>query len=167
MALAEWITIGELAERSGVATSALRFYESQGLISSRRTEGNQRRFRRGMLRRVSIIKAAQAVGLSLEDVAGALGGLPPEKDPTARDWERMSRTWRRQLDARIANLSRLREDLASCIGCGCLSLQKCALFNQGDVAVKLGPGPRYLLGETSEDAARAATSPTPALYIKP
>jgi MerR family redox-sensitive transcriptional activator SoxR len=155
MALPEWITIGELAERSGVATSALRFYESQGLITSRRTEGNQRRFRRGMLRRVSIIKAAQAVGLSLEDVAAALERLPEDKDPTARDWERMSRAWRRQLDERIVNLQRLREDLASCIGCGCLSLQRCALFNQDDVASRLGAGPRYLMGETSEEAERA------------
>jgi MerR family redox-sensitive transcriptional activator SoxR len=152
MALPGWITIGELAERSGVATSALRFYESQGLITSRRTEGNQRRFRRGMLRRVSIIKAAQAVGLSLDEVAAALERLPNDKDPTARDWERMSRAWRTQLDERIASLQRLRADLASCIGCGCLSLQRCALFNQGDMAMKLGAGPRYLLGDTREDA---------------
>jgi MerR family redox-sensitive transcriptional activator SoxR len=157
MALPEWITIGELAERSGVATSALRFYEAQGLITSRRTGGNQRRFRRGTLRRVSIIKAAQAVGLSLEDVAAALDGLPHDKDPTARDWQRLSRAWRGQLDLRIAALERLRGDLAECIGCGCLSLQRCALFNQGDMAQKLGPGPRYLLGDTSAEA-RAANS---------
>lgn len=162
MALGEWISIGELAARSGVATSALRFYEEQGLITSRRTEGNQRRFRRGTLRRVSIIKAAQAVGLSLEEVAAALEGLPHEKDPTVRDWARMSRAWRTKLDERIANLQRLREDLVSCIGCGCLSLQKCALFNQGDMAERLGPGPRYLLGETSEDAREVASGATAA-----
>lgn len=146
------MTIGELAERSGVATSALRFYEARGLITSRRTEGNQRRYARGMLRRVSVIKAAQAVGLSLEEVATALATLPEGKEPTVRDWERMSKAWRKGLEERIAALQELRDDLASCIGCGCLSLQRCKLFNPGDAAARLGQGPRYLMGDTSAEA---------------
>lgn len=152
MALPPTITIGELAERSGIAPSALRFYESKGLIESERTAGNQRRYRRATLRRVSIIRAAQTVGLSLEEIGAALESLPHGKDATARDWERMSRAWRRQLDQRIDALEELRDDLSGCIGCGCLSLQRCALFNQGDAASRLGPGPRYLLGDRAEDA---------------
>jgi MerR family redox-sensitive transcriptional activator SoxR len=149
------ITIGELAERTGVATSAIRFYESRGLITAERTDGNQRRFRRGDIRAVSVIRAAQAVGLSLEEVGGALRALPEGKVPTARDWERMSRRWRRQLDDRIAALERLRDDLSACIGCGCLSMERCALFNQDDIARKLGNGPRYLLGNTQTEAESA------------
>jgi MerR family redox-sensitive transcriptional activator SoxR len=151
----EHITIGELAERTGVATSAIRFYESKGLLTSERTGGNQRRFRRGDIRAVSVIRAAQAVGLTLEEVGEALRQLPEGKVPTAKDWERMSRRWRADLDERIAALTRLRDDLSSCIGCGCLSLQTCALFNQDDMARMLGSGPRYLLGDTAKDAEAA------------
>jgi MerR family redox-sensitive transcriptional activator SoxR len=152
MAPAATLTIGELAERSGVATSALRFYEDQGLISSKRTPGNQRRYTRGTLRRVSIIRAAQRVGLTLEEVGAALAALPEGREPTLRDWERMSRRWRKQLEERIEALQQLREELTSCIGCGCLSLQRCRLFNPGDTAAKLGAGPRYLLGDSSAEA---------------
>ena len=145
------LTIGELAARSGVATSALRFYEEQGLISAERTAGNQRRYTRGTLRRVSIIRAAQRVGLTLDEVGSALAELPEGREPTVRDWERMSRRWRKQLEERIAGLEQLREELTSCIGCGCLSLQRCRLFNPGDAAARLGQGPRYLLGNSSAE----------------
>lgn len=151
MTLPAWITIGELAQRSGVATSALRFYESQGLISSRRTAGNQRRYARATIRRVSIIRAAQACGLSLDEIGAALQKLPSERVPLKRDWERMSRAWQKQLDQRIAGLRALREELTDCIGCGCLSLQRCGLFNRRDTAARLGPGPRYLLGDDPDE----------------
>ncbi len=152
------ITIGELAERTGVATSAIRFYESIGLLTSERTEGNQRRFRRGDIRVVSVIRAAQAVGLTLDDVGEALAQLPSGKTPTARDWERMSKRWQEGLDDRIAALERLRDDLSSCIGCGCLSLQTCALFNQDDMAGTLGSGARYLMGDSRADAETATAA---------
>lgn len=148
----DWLTIGELAGRSGVATSALRFYETKGLIESHRTDGNQRRYPRATLRRVALIRAGQEVGLSLAELASALETLPHEKTPTKRDWERLSRAWRTRLDTQIAELQALRDDLADCIGCGCLSLKSCAIFNPGDVASDLGTGPRYLLGDTWKDA---------------
>ncbi len=154
----DWITIGELAERTGVATSAIRFYESIGLLTSERTEGNQRRFRRGDIRMVSVIRAAQAVGLTLDEVGEALAQLPSGKTPTARDWGRMSRRWQEGLDDRIAALERLRDDLSSCIGCGCLSLQTCALFNQDDMAGTLGSGARYLMGDSRADAETATAA---------
>lgn len=147
MSLRDEITIGELAARSGVATSALRYYEDRGLIASRRTSGNQRRYPRATLRRVSVIKAAQQLGLSLDEIARAMEALPDRRTPNRRDWERMSRSWRRLLDERIAALERLRDTLDGCIGCGCLSLDTCALFNQDDVLAARGPGPRILLGE--------------------
>lgn len=143
----EWLTIGELADRAGVATSALRFYESRGLIASERTTGNQRRYPRATLRRVSLIRAAQEVGLSLGEVALALETLPPEGTPTKRDWERLSRSWRARLDTQIAELEALRDELTDCIGCGCLSLKSCAIFNPSDAVSKKGSGPRYLLGD--------------------
>jgi MerR family redox-sensitive transcriptional activator SoxR len=143
-----FLTIGEIAQRSGVAASALRFYETRKLVSSHRGPGNQRRYHRSMLRRISIIKVAQSLGLSLEEIASALEMLPDKRTPTRRDWERLSLNWRDQLDARIANLEKLREQLSSCIGCGCLSLKRCALYNPGDRAAVRGPGPRYLLGDT-------------------
>lgn len=150
MALANELTIGELAARSGVAASALRFYESRGLIASRRSEGNQRRFPRAMLRRVAIVRAAQALGLSLDEVQAALETLPEGRTPTKRDWARLSRAWRRGLGERIAELERLRDDLSGCIGCGCLSLRECALLNAGDRVATRGAGPRYLLGDAPE-----------------
>jgi MerR family redox-sensitive transcriptional activator SoxR len=141
------LTIGEAARRSGVATSALRFYEEQGLIESERTAGNQRRFRRSELRRVAVIRAAQAFGLSLTEIKDALDGLPDGRVPTRSDWELLSRSWRGLIDERIAGLQRLRDEVSSCIGCGCLSLQSCALYNSGDRAAGHGAGPRYLYGD--------------------
>ena len=138
------ITIGQLAERSGVATSALRFYESQGLIESERTTGNQRRYARAVLRRVAFVRAAQRVGLSLDEIRAALETLPAGRTPTKADWERLSHSWRRRLDEQIAELIGLRDRLTSCIGCGCLSLRRCALSNPGDVAGSRGPGAQYL-----------------------
>ncbi len=146
-----FLTIGETAQRSGVAASALRFYETRKLVSSHRGPGNQRRYHRSMLRRISIIKIAQSLGLSLEEIASALETLPENRTPTRRDWEKLSLNWRDQLDTRIANLEKLREQLSSCIGCGCLSLKRCALYNPGDRAAARGTGPRYLLGDTPEN----------------
>jgi len=142
--MADELTVGELAQRSGVAASALRFYESRGLISSRRNKGGQRRYERAMLRRVAVIRAAQAVGLSLDEIRSALDALPSGRTPNTRDWERLSRGWRRKLDARIEELERLRDRLTSCIGCGCLSLSTCGLLNPGDVVAREGPGAHYL-----------------------
>ena len=159
MTLPAQITIGELAQRTGVATSALRFYEARGMIRSERTEGNQRRFNRSVIRRVSVIRAAQACGLSLDEIAAALVTLPGDRVPLKRDWERMSAAWQRQLEDRIAGLQALREDLTSCIGCGCLSLQKCNLFNRQDAAARLGSGPRYLLGDDPTEVAGSASRP--------
>lgn len=146
----DYLTIGEMAARSGVATSALRFYESRGLITSTRTAGNQRRYSRATLRTVAVIRAAQAVGLSLEEVGRTLAGLPEGRAPTKADWERFSRSWRSGLERKIADLEQLRNELTGCIGCGCLSLRSCALFNPGDSASARGPGARYLLGDTPE-----------------
>ena len=134
------LTVGELSERSGVAPSALRYYEELGLITSRRTAGNQRRYERGMLRRVSFVRAAQAVGLSLDEISEALATLPGDRTPTKRDWTRLSAGWRGILDARIERLERLRDRLDGCIGCGCLSLRSCALHNPDDVKAARGPG---------------------------
>jgi MerR family redox-sensitive transcriptional activator SoxR len=141
------IAIGALAKRSGIAASALRFYESQGLIKSTRSAGGRRLFARDVLRRVAFIRVAQAVGLSLEDIHAALTRLPDQRTPTRLDWERLSRAWRPILDRRIDSLIRLRERLTSCIGCGCLSLKTCALYNPADAAQTRGTGPRYLLGD--------------------
>jgi len=146
------LTIGELATRSGVATSALRFYETKGLIASERTDGNQRRYPRATLRRVALIRAGQEVGLSLAELAAALEHLPHDATPTKSDWDRLSRSWRQRLDSQISELLALRDELTDCIGCGCLSLKSCALFNPGDRASTLGTGPRYLLGDSREDA---------------
>ncbi len=144
------LTVGQLAERSGVAVSALHFYESKGLISSRRTAGNQRRFTRDTLRRVSFIKVSQRVGIPLSDIKAALATLPEERTPTVADWARLSETWRSDLDARISQLERLRDDLTECIGCGCLSISKCALANPYDRLGDEGPGPRRLLVEDGD-----------------
>ena len=150
----EWLTIGEVANRSGVATSALRFYETKGLIESERTDGNQRRYPRAVLRRVALIRAGQEVGLSLAELAEALERLPHDKTPTKADWTRLSSSWRSRLDQQIEELVALRDDLTDCIGCGCLSLKSCAIFNPGDAASDLGTGPRYLLGDSYDDLAK-------------
>ncbi|MBL0087606.1 MAG: redox-sensitive transcriptional activator SoxR [Ideonella sp.] len=144
---AGWITIGDLARRAGVAASALRFYEAQGLISGARTAGRHRQYPRHVLRRVSFIRAAQHVGLSLADIREALSGLPDARTPTKSDWDRLARSWQPLLEARIAALQRLRDQLGACIGCGCLSLKACALYNPQDVASTRGPGARYLAGD--------------------
>jgi MerR family redox-sensitive transcriptional activator SoxR len=148
--LPDRITIGELAARSGIATSALRFYEDQGLISAERTAGNQRVYPRPTLRRVAFIRAAQAVGLTLDEIAGALATLPADRTPVKRDWERLSTAWRDRLDERIVELERLRDGLTSCIGCGCLSLRTCRLLNPDDRVSAKGSGARYLLGDEAE-----------------
>ncbi|CAN5866410.1 redox-sensitive transcriptional activator SoxR [soil metagenome] len=145
--MAEKLSIGEVSRRTGVATSALRFYEAEGLIFSTRTDGGQREFTREMIRRVSFIRVAQQVGLSLGEIRAALASLPNSRTPTAQDWERLSRKWRPRLDAQIGLLERLRDRLDSCIGCGCLSLGTCRLMNPGDHAAERGPGPRYILDE--------------------
>jgi MerR family redox-sensitive transcriptional activator SoxR len=141
------LSIGELGARTGVAASALRFYEAEGLISAARTSGGQRRYTRDTLRRVSFLRIAQQVGLSLEEIRAALASLPDGRTPTRADWERLSASWRPMLDARIALLQRLRDDLAGCIGCGCLSLASCPLSNPGDVLGERGPGPHLLLDD--------------------
>jgi MerR family redox-sensitive transcriptional activator SoxR len=138
------LTIGQLAERSGVAPSALRFYESQQLIASTRTTGNQRRFERAMLRRIAFIRSAQRVGLTLEEITAALSTLPGGRTPTKADWSRLSRQWRGRINEQIERLERLRDRLDSCIGCGCLSLQRCSLQNPEDVVSARGPGAAYL-----------------------
>lgn len=141
------LTIGEAAARAGVAASTLRFYEARGLIRSARTSGNQRRYHRSMLRRISVIQVAQSLGLSLAEIAEALATLPEGRNPTKADWRRLSNRWRDRLDARIERLQRLRDTLSGCIGCGCLSLKSCALHNRDDRAAVRGPGARYLAGD--------------------
>lgn len=143
----EWLGIGEVGDRTGVAPSALRFYEKEGLVGAVRTEGGQRRYHRDVLRRVAFIRIAQRVGLSLDEIRAALASLPDERTPTKADWTRLSQSWRPQLDEQIALLERLRDNLTSCIGCGCLSLKACALYNPDDAAATFGSGPRYLLGD--------------------
>ena len=138
------LTIGQVAERTGVATSALRYWEELGLVSSVRTTGNQRRYERATIRRVSFIRAAQRVGLSLEEIAASLSTLPDSRTPTASDWARLSRSWRPRLDEQIRRIERLRDQLDSCIGCGCLSLRTCALNNPSDVLAEHGQGPVLL-----------------------
>lgn len=142
-----WLTIGELALRAGLATSALRYYEAQGLIAGVRSAGGQRRYPREVLRRVAFVRAAQAVGLSLDRIREALATLPDGRTPTRADWTRLSRQWRPLLDERIAALTRLRDQLDGCIGCGCLSLRRCALYNPADRAAGLGDGARYLVAQ--------------------
>ncbi|MGH8999003.1 MAG: redox-sensitive transcriptional activator SoxR [Acidimicrobiia bacterium] len=139
------LTIGALSERTGVAPSALRFYEAEGLISSERSPGGQRRYHRDIIRRVSFVRVAQQVGLSLTEIRAALAALPQSRTPTQKDWERLSRSWRPRLEEQIAMLERLRDRLSGCIGCGCLSLRICRLVNPGDEAAERGPGPRYVL----------------------
>lgn len=147
--------IGTLAKRSGVAPSALRFYEAQELIKSTRSLGGQRVFTRGALRRVAFIRIAQSVGLTLQEIRSALMSLPDQRTPTKADWERLSGAWRPVLDRRIDSLVKLRDKLSSCIGCGCLSLKTCALYNPDDAAQVRGSGPRYLLGDVPQAVAKA------------
>ena len=141
------MTIGELSARSGVSASALRFYERQGLIAAQRTSGNQRRYPGVTLRRVALVQAGKAAGIPLERIRAALDTLPEGKSPTKRDWERLSSSWRAELDRRIATLEAIRGRLTTCIGCGCLSLKTCALLNPGDEAAARGPGAHYLVQE--------------------
>jgi len=138
------LTVGEVAERSGVAISAVRFYEAEGLIQSTRNAGNQRRFARETLRRVAVIKVAQRLGIPLASIREALKSLPEGRTPNAADWNRLSARWRAELDDRIEKLQQLRSQLSTCIGCGCLSLQDCPLRNPLDSLAQQGPGPRLL-----------------------
>jgi MerR family redox-sensitive transcriptional activator SoxR len=145
--MAEMLTVGQLAARSGVATSALRFYEDRGLIKSERTSAGHRRYARATIRRVAFILFAQRIGLSLDEIAQELAKLPGDRVPGRGDWSRLSSSWTSRIDERIAELERLKLGLTECIGCGCLSLAKCQLANPGDRAGLNGPGPRYWLGD--------------------
>ena len=149
------LTIGEVARRSGVRASALRFYEERGLIASERAGSGHRRYGRAVLRRIAFIVFAQKIGLSLDEVANQLALLPGNRVPERADWAKLSRSWTTRIDARIAELERLRDGLTQCIGCGCLSLHQCQLANPGDRAARSGSGPRYwIAGKRSRDGAR-------------
>ena len=141
------LTIGEVARRSGVAASALRFYEDRGLIRSERAGSGHRRYPRPVLRRIAFIVFAQRIGLTLDEIGAELAKLPPEHAPNRRDWSRLARQWASRIDQRIAELERLKVGLTECIGCGCLSIARCRLANPGDRAARLGPGPRYWVGD--------------------
>lgn len=153
------LTIGELAARSGVSDSALRFYERKRLISSRRTDGNQRRYPSVTLRRVAVIQAGKAAGISLDEIRSALASLPEGKAPTKRDWERLSSRWRAEIAERIRTLEALQTRLTTCIGCGCLSLKTCGLLNPSDEAAGLGAGAHYLRAGSPREARGARTAP--------
>lgn len=146
------ISIGEFAGRAGVRASALRYYEAEGLLAAARSAGGRRHYPRSELRRVAFILAAQQVGLSLDQIKSALASLPEKRTPTKADWERLSKSWRPLLDEKIAAMTRLRDTLDNCIGCGCLSLKSCALYNPGDAARAKGPGARYLLGDRPRES---------------
>ncbi|HEY1539082.1 MAG TPA: redox-sensitive transcriptional activator SoxR [Solirubrobacteraceae bacterium] len=145
--MADLLTIGEVSRRSGVAASALRFYEQRGLIGSERAGSGHRHYARPVLRRLAFIVFAQRIGLSLDEIGRELAKLPPDRAPTKSDWSRLSSGWTARIDERIAELERLRVGLTGCIGCGCLSLERCKLANPGDRASRLGPGPRYWVGD--------------------
>lgn len=151
LAVSREMTIGEVARRSGVSVATLHFYESRGLIKSWRTSGNQRRYPRGVLRRIAIIKVAQRTGIPLAEIQAALQTLPAHCAPSAADWQALSVLWRADLDARIARLTRLRDQLSSCIGCGCLSLEDCPLRNPADQLATQGSGPHLLEGTADEN----------------
>jgi MerR family redox-sensitive transcriptional activator SoxR len=145
------LSIGDLADRSGVAASALRYYEALGLIHAERTSGGQRRYARSTLRRVAFVRAAQRVGLTLEEARDAMASLPADRAPDATEWSHVARAWRRRIDDEIAQLHTLRENLTGCIGCGCLSLRTCRIYNPDDAAAQRGAGARYLLGDSSDE----------------
>jgi MerR family transcriptional regulator, redox-sensitive transcriptional activator SoxR len=151
--MSELMTIGDVARRSGVAASALRFYEDRGLITSERAGSGHRRYPRPVLRRIAFIVYAQRIGLTLHEIASELAKLPDNHAPTRRDWSRLSTKWSRRIDLRIAELERLQDGLTECIGCGCLSLDRCHLANPGDHAAASGPGPRYWIGDPPQAAA--------------
>ena len=151
--MADLLTISEVSRRSGVAASALRFYEQLGLIASERAGSGHRRYPRAALRRIAFIVFAQRVGLSLDEIATELAKLPPGRAPMRRDWSRLSSTWSARIDERIAELERLKAGLTECIGCGCLSLSRCKLSNPGDRAAQYGPGPRYWVGDRRQERA--------------
>ena len=145
------LAIGAVADRTGVAVSAIRFYEEQGLVQSTRAASGHRRFERSTIRRVSFIRICQQLGYSLDEIRQQLEALPSARTPNEQDWQRLAESFRRDIDARMAGLAQLKEKLDGCIGCGCLSLQRCALYNAGDGAARLGQGPRYLLGDSPDD----------------
>jgi MerR family transcriptional regulator, redox-sensitive transcriptional activator SoxR len=155
--VADELTIGELSVRSGVAPSALRFYEQQGLIAARRTSGNQRRYDRAVLRRIALVQAGRAAGIPLTRIRAALDSLPSNRTPTRRDWERLSKSWRADIDTRIAMLQALRGRLDTCIGCGCLSIDRCSLLNPDDEAAERGPGAHYLQSDSARARPRRST----------
>ena len=148
------LTIGELSRRSGLAPSALRFYEDVGLLEAERTTGNQRRYARHMLRRIAFIRAAQRVGLTLDEISAALSTLPDRRTPNKADWERVSRHWSNRIDRQIADLERLKRKLTSCVGCGCLSLRTCALSNPDDEQGEVAAGPAWLATEENSGVTR-------------
>ncbi len=149
------LTVGQVADRCGIATSAVRYYDDHGLISSQRTPGGQRRFEREAIRRISFILAAQRVGRSLSEIRETLDALPHDHAPSQAEWTLVSTDWRERLDEQINALADLRDRLDECIGCGCLSLERCAIYNPDDRAVTLGAGPRFLLGDSASDVANA------------
>ncbi|MHC2461420.1 redox-sensitive transcriptional activator SoxR [Bradyrhizobium embrapense] len=155
MALAQELSVGEVARRSGLAVSTLHFYESKGLIASRRTSGNQRRYMRGVLRRVAVIRIAQRAGIPLEEIRQTFAAIPLDRAPTMREWERAMRAWTAALQQRISDLTDLRDKLFSCIGCGCLSLTDCPLRNGDDRLGAEGPGPRILVTAAERRQRRA------------
>jgi MerR family transcriptional regulator, redox-sensitive transcriptional activator SoxR len=151
LAMSPLLTIGEVSRRSGVAASALRFYEERGLIASERAGSGHRRYPRPVLRRIAFIVFAQRIGLTLDEIGAELARLPSERAPTGRDWSRLARRWTSRIEQRIAELERLRLGLTECIGCGCLSLDRCRLANPDDRAARFGPGPRYWVGDRLPD----------------
>ena len=157
--MADLITISEVARRSGVASSALRFYEQRGLISSERTGAGHRRYPRAVLRRIAFIVFARKIGLSLDEVAVELAKLPRHGVPERADWAKLSATWSRRIDEQIAQLQRLKTGLTQCIGCGCLSLQQCRMANPDDIVARAGPGPRFWIGKSSGEARRGSHAP--------
>jgi MerR family redox-sensitive transcriptional activator SoxR len=154
------LTIGELAERTGVATSALRFYEERGLLHPERNDSGHRRYPRPLVRRVAFIVFAQRVGFTLEEIRAELDKLPTDRVPTREDWDRLTKTWTSQIDERIEELKRLKGGLTGCIGCGCLSLESCAILNPYDRVASHGPGPRYWMGDARPPVRGARSSST-------